>query len=126
MKQIVVSIPNSLLSGGLSLYLRQEPDFHVLQDEGAARIVETCVMAKADVLLAEARHYSPYTVRDWLTRFQELKLALPHCKLALVVDENTSPQVAEEVKQARSYGLIDAFFYGTVSGEYVTAVIGSL
>lgn len=126
MKHIVVSIPNTLLSGGLSLYLRREPEFQVFQDDRAEQIAESCIAAKADVLLAEARHYPPFTVSDWLTRCQELRKTLPRCKLALVVDENTSPQVAEEVKQARSRGLIDAFFYGTVSGEYVTAVIGSL
>ncbi len=126
MKSIVVSIPNNLLSGGLCLYLKDEPDFRVFPEDRLEQLVDTCVVAGADVLLAEVRHYSPYTVGDWLTRFEEIRKQLPRCKIAFVVDENSSPKVAEEVKQAKSKGLIDTFFYGTVSGEYVTAVIGSL
>jgi hypothetical protein len=43
-----------------------------------------------------------------------------------VVDENSSPELADQVALACSNRLIDAFVYGTVSGEYVTALIGSL
>lgn len=126
MKSIVVSIPNNLLSGGLCLYLKDEPGFRVFPEDRLEQLVDTCVAAGADVLLAEVRHYSPYTVEDWLARSRRIKEHLPKCRVAFVVDENSSPKVAEEVKQAKSKGLIDTFFYGTVSGEYVTAVIGSL
>ena len=126
MKNIVVSIPNNLLSGGLCLYLKSESGFRIFQEGRLEQLADTCVAAGADVLLAEVRHYSPYTVGDWLTRSAEIKEHLPQCRIAFVVDENSSPEVAEEVKHAKGKGLIDTFFYGTVSGEYVTAVIDSL
>ena len=126
MKNIVVSIPNNLLSGGLCLYLKSESGFRIFQEDRLEQLMDTCVAAGADVLLAEVRYYSPYTVEDWLTRSSRIKEHLPQCRIAFVVDENSSPEVAKEVKRAKGKGLIDTFFYGTVSGEYVTAVIGSL
>lgn len=86
----------------------------------------TCVATNSDVLLAEVRHYAPYTVDDWLHRFKEVKTVLPNCKIALLVDENSHPEAAENVKKAKHQNLIDAFFYGTVSGEYMAAVIQSM
>lgn len=126
MKNIVVSIPNTLLSGGLCLYLKNEPGFRVLREDRPEQIADTCIAADADVLLAEVRRYSPYAVEDWLTRAKQVKKQLPSCRIAFVVDENSNPEVAEEVKRVKGEGLIDAFFYGTVSGEYVAAVVGSL
>ncbi len=126
MKSIVVSIPNTLLSGGLCLYLEKEPGFRVFREDRLQQLADTCVAAGADVLLAEVRHHSPYTVKEWLKRSEDVKEKQPPCKIAFVVDENSSPEVAEEVRQAKGKGLIDAFFYGTVSGEYLAAVVGSL
>jgi hypothetical protein len=126
LKNIIVSIPNTLLSGGLSMYLKKECEFHILQEDRLEQLMGTCMAVNADVLLAEVRHYPPHTVADWLDRSFELKRKLPCCKIAFLVDENSNPLVAEEVKEAKLEGHIDAFFYGTVSGEYVAAVISSL
>ena len=126
LKNIVVSIPNTLLSGGLTIYLQREPEFSVFQEDRLEQLLGTCVAVQADVLLVEVRHYFPYTIGNWLTRCNEIKEKRPCCRIAFIVDENSSPEVAREVRQARSQGLIDVFFYGTVSGEYLTAVLGSL
>ncbi len=126
MKTIVVSIPNSLMAGGICKYLEQDPGLKVIRDDRGKKTSVTCLAAKADVLLAEARHYSPYTVSDWLAEHGTIKAERPQCKLAIVVDENSCPQTADEVQEARAKGLLDVFFFGTVSGEYVTAVIASL
>lgn len=126
MKNIVVSIPNSLLSGGITLYLKQDTDFCIFHEEQLGRFVNTCCAVCAEVVLIEVRAYSPHTIEEWLTRIKEVKEKLPHCKSAFIVDENANPQLAEQVRQVRSDRLIDAFFYGAVSGEYVTAVVASL
>lgn len=126
MKTVVVNIPNSLMAGGICKYLRQDPGLRVIRHDHREKISGMCIAAKADVLLAEARNYSPYTVSDWLTEYSMVRADRPQCKLAVVVDENSCPETANEVQQACSRGLIDVFFYGTVSGEYVTAVIASL
>lgn len=126
MKTVVVSISNSLMAGGICNYLDQNPSLRVIRHDHKERISGICFAAKADVLLAEVRGYSPYTISDWLIEYNIIKGRLPDCKLAVVVDENSCPQAADEVQTARTKGLLDIFFYGTVSGEYVTAVIASL
>ena len=126
MKNIVVCIPNSLLAGGIVMYLERDPNFRVYRDDSAIRIEEFCVVARADVVVAEVRERSPHTIEEWNDRIKEIRKKLPDCKTVYVVDENSSPDLADRVALVRSEKLIDAFVYGTVSGEYLTAVVGSL
>ena len=126
MKRIIVSIPNALLAGGVVMYLKKNPDFKVYREDNPSGIEDLCIASKADVLLAEVREISPHTLDEWNIRVKAIKKGLPDCKVVYVVDENSSPELADQVALARSNRLIDAFVYGTVSGEYVTALIGSL
>ena len=126
MKKIIVSIPNALLAGGVVMYLKKNPDFKVYREDNPSGIEDLCIASKADVLLAEVRERPPHTLDEWNIRVKEIKKKLPDCKTVYVVDENSSPELADQVALARSNRLIDAFVYGTVSGEYVTALIGSL
>ena len=126
MKKIIVSIPNALLAGGVVMYLKKNPDFKVYREDNPSGIEDLCIASKADVLLAEVRERSPNTLDEWNVRVKAIKKNLPDCKVVYVVDENSSPDLADQVALARSNRLIDAFVYGTVSGEYVTALIGSL
>ena len=126
MKKIIVSIPNALLAGGVVMYLKKNPDFKVYREDNPSGIEDLCIASKADVLLAEVRERPPHTLDEWNIRVKEIKKSLPDCKVVYVVDENSSPDLADQVALARSNRLIDAFVFGTVSGEYVTALIGSL
>ena len=126
MKKIIVSIPNALLAGGVVMYLKKNPDFKVYREDNPSGIEDLCIASKADVLLAEVRERPPHTLDEWNIRVKEIKKKLPDCKAVYVVDENSSPELADQVVLARNNRLIDAFAYGTVSGEYVTALIGSL
>ena len=126
MKKIIVSIPNALLAGGVVMYLKKNPDFKVYREDNPSEIEDLCIASKADVLLAEVRERPPHTLDEWNIRVKAIEKSLPDCKVVYVVDENSSPDLADQVALARSNRLIDAFVYGTVSGEYVTALIGSL
>ena len=126
MKKIIVSIPNALLAGGVVMYLKKNPDFNIYREDNPSGIEDLCIASKADVLLAEVRERPPHTLDEWNIRLNEIKKKLPDCKAVYVVDENSSPELADRVALARSNRLIDAFIYGTVSGEYVTALVGSL
>ena len=126
MKKIIVSIPNALLAGGVVMYRKKNPDIKVYREDNPSGIEDLCIASKADVLLAEVRERPPHTLDEWNIRVKEIKKSLPDCKTVYVVDENSSPELADQVALARSNRLIDAFVYGTVSGEYVTALIGSL
>ena len=126
MKKIIVSIPNALLAGGVVMYLKKNPDFKVYREDNPSGIEGLCIASKADVLLAEVQERCPHTLDEWNIRVKAIKKSLPNCKVVYVVDENSSPELADQVALARSNRLIDAFIYGTVSGEYVTALVGSL
>ena len=41
---------------------------------------------------------------------------------ALVVDEVCEPQLADQVRRAKKDGLIDGFFYSSVSSDYLRCV----
>ena len=43
----------------------------------------------------------------------------PECKIALMVDSNTERQAAKDIRDAKKDGLIDQFFYGSMSAEYL-------
>ena len=78
------------------------------------------------MVLAEVRGRPPNTLDEWNIRVKAIEKSLPDCKAVYVVDESSSPELADQVALARSNMLLDAFMYGTVSGEYVTALVGSL
>lgn len=126
MKKIIVSIPNALLAGGVVMYLKKNPDFKIYREDDPSGIEDLCIASKADVLLAEVRERPPHTLDEWNIRVKAIEKSLPDCKAVYVVDESSSPELADQVALARSNRLIDAFVYGTVSGEYVTALISSL
>lgn len=51
----------------------------------------------------------------------ELKKSVPECKIAVFCDETAYPGQAREVIRAKQTGKTDAFFYASVTAEYLTA-----
>lgn len=43
----------------------------------------------------------------------------PDCKIAFIVDSNTEKQAAKDIRDAKKNGLIDQFFYGSMTAEYL-------
>jgi hypothetical protein len=126
LKQVVVSIPNSLLAGGLCLHLKDKHQLNVVTQQRQSEILATCLEVKADILLAEVRDYPPLTIMDWVKHHQEIVNHLPNCKLVVIVDENSSPEASLAVKEAKKKGHLHMFFFSSVSGEYLSAVLESL
>ena len=56
----------------------------------------------------------------------EVKRQTPQCKIVLIVDENAQKPLARRVLQAKKDGLIDNFIFGSISAEYLTAVVDTL
>ena len=50
----------------------------------------------------------------------------PDCKIVLVVDENSEKEVAKEVRKAKKAGRIDQFIYGSISANYLVALMDTL
>ena len=57
---------------------------------------------------------------------RRLRQGVPGCQVALVVDEVCEPQLADQVRRAKKDGLIDGFFYSSVSSDYLSAMIDAL
>ena len=55
-----------------------------------------------------------------------VRRAMPGCKFALLCDENSDPELAQRVMRTRQDRLIDAFFYASVTSQYLTAAVDAL
>ena len=56
----------------------------------------------------------------------EIKEHLPNCKTALLCDEQSYPDLADRVKQAKQFGKISSFFYSSVTADYLAAALDAL
>ena len=128
MKNIVVSMPNTLLAEAIAGALLKTGEFRVEQalpgrPEDAPSL---CTSARADVLLMEVSRLSGYTLDDRMRLIAAVRDAVPGCKFALICDENSDPELARRVMHARQDRRIDAFFYTSVTSKYLTAAIDAL
>lgn len=80
----------------------------------------------ASVLLLEVTDRPGYTMEDRLKLRERVKAVNPDCKFVLEVDENSEPQIAEQVCQAKKDGIIDQFIYGSISAGYFAALMDTL
>lgn len=126
MKCVVVDMRNRLFGDAISDSLQHfDSGFRVYQTEGTAA-EDLCVDTHADVLVAEVTAYPPWRLEQRLDLCRRLRQELPGCRVALVVDEVCEPQLADQVRRAKKDGLIDGFFYSSVSSDYLSAMIDAL
>lgn len=127
-KNIVVSIQNVLLAESVILALKKTGNFRlerVLQD----RISDTekiCESVHAELLLMEVTRTKDTTLEKRLLICKNVKRKISDCKIALLCDENADPELADQVKQAKQLRQIDAFFYESVTSDYLTAALDAL
>lgn len=128
MKKILVSVQNSLLAEAIIMALKKQGQFRPdrIPSSKSEEIVLISLNMRADILLMEAT-YLPSSSLD--TRIQicnQLREKLPECKLVLLCDDDAAPDIADRVKQAKQNGQIDAFFYASVTANYLTAALDAL
>lgn len=88
--------------------------------------LSSCKALCASVLLMEVSRIPPYTLDKRLQTAHQVRVEMPGCKIALLCDDNADPDTAESVKNAKKMGLIDTFFYSSVSGEYLASALDAL
>ncbi len=127
-KVIVINMINRLLSGAIIKYLRERGELMPIRitDFNKEEPYSTCESYNVDILLMEAMRLPPFTLEERLKTAQKIREALPSCKTVLLCDENVDPDMAEQVKKAAKMGLIDSFFYSSISGEYISAMLDAL
>ena len=128
MKNIVISMQNTLLSEAIARSLRETGDFRIEQVL-PGRTDDTpslCCALQAEILFMEVSCMQNYSLENRLQLIEEVRRSVPGCKFALICDENSDAELARRVKTARQAHRIDAFFYTSVTPAYLTAALDAL
>ena len=127
MRRVVIDMQNYLFADAIALALKNaDSDFYVCRSENPENTVDLCCLSVQYALLMEVTGYSPWRLEERMIIRNEVKHLTPHCKIVLIVDENAERPLARRVLQAKKNGLIDNFIFGSVSAEYLTAVVDTL
>ena len=128
MREIVVSMQNTLLSEAVARSLAETGEFRVKQvlPGKTGDTFSLCQAAQADILLMEVSCLPAYTLENRLKLIECVRRTMPNCKFVLLCDENSDPELARRVKIARQDHKIDAFFYTSVTPGYLTAAVEAL
>ena len=120
MKKIVVDLQNYLFADSIAVAFKNSNyDIDVVRAETPQDTVELCRVYKPFVLLMEVTAYTPWLLCERMKLRDEVKATCPDCKIALIVDSNTEKQAAKDIRDAKKNGIIDQFFYGSMSAEYL-------
>ena len=117
MREIVVSMQNTLLSEAVAWSLAETGEFRVDQvlPGKTGDTFSLCRAVQADILLMEVSRLPAYTLENRLKLIECVRRAMPNCKFVLLCDENGDPELARRVMIVRQDRLIDAFLYASVT-----------
>ena len=128
MKKIVVCIGNGLLSEAIVQMLKQSGEFQPIRVlvQKRSGVVRDCEAISADILLMDVSYASGATIDIRMKEADLARRMIPGCRLAWLCDENSMPDLAREVALAKRDGIIDAFFYSSVTDVYLAASLMAL
>ena len=128
MRNIVVSIGNGLLAEAITKMLNESDEFQpfCITANKKNNLVDQCKTLSAETVLAEVSYNSNTTINTRLAQAKEIRQKMPECKIVLLCDENSSPDIARDVMLSKKDGLIDALFYSSVTGKYLLAALSAL
>lgn len=120
MKKIVVDMQNYLFADSVAAaFKNSDYDIDVVRAESPMNTVELCRLYKPFVLIMEVTGYPPWLLCERMKLRDKVKTVCPECKIALIVDSNSEKQAARDIRDAKKNGLIDQFFYGSMTAEYL-------
>ena len=120
MQKIVVDMQNYLFADSVAAaFKNSDYDIDVVRAESPMNTVELCRLYKPFVLIMEVTGYTPWLLCERLKLRDKVKTVCPECKIALIVDSNPEKQAARDIRDAKKNGLIDQFFYGSMTAEYL-------
>ena len=129
MVKILISIQNGLLAEAVTAMLRESGEFEpfpIPVGNKHSKIVRECEMLDVQMVLLEVSYTSGTTLDTRLNEVKQIRSAVPNCKIVLLCDENSAPNIAREVMLAKRDGLIDGFFYSSVTARYLLAALMAL
>ena len=120
MRKIVVDMQNFLFADSVATAFRSSDyDIDVIRTESPKDTLELCQVYRPYVLMMEVTSYTPWKLSERLKLRDKVKAVCPGCKIALIVDSNTEKQAEKDIRDAKKNGLIDQFFYGSMTAEYL-------
>ena len=126
-RTIILDIQSGLYAKAIQRILTQELDeYQIIISEPPGKTVERCKMFRPYALLVEVTGYTPWMLEERLAIREAVARNNPDCKVVMLVDDAADKALAESVKQAKRDGLIDAFLFGSVTEQYMAAVMDSL
>ena len=120
MQKIVVDMQNYLFADSVAAaFKNSDYDIDVVRAESPMNTVELCRLYKPFVLIMEVTGYTPWLLCERMKLRDKVKTVCPECKIALIVDSNSEKQAARDIRDAKKNGLIDQFFYESMTAEYL-------
>lgn len=129
MKKIGVSMRNRVFAESIMYMLESTGDFRPVRitTSPPEQVLVECYAAKPEILLLDVTPTSKETTCEGRLRLIKLlRQQQPSCKIAVFCDEVAHPEQARAVMRAKQIGAIDAFFYASVTAEYLTAALDSI
>lgn len=127
MRKIVLDIQSTLHAHNMERMLMQKlEDCQVIVSESPDSTAEWCKLHNSDVLLMEAKAYSPWMFPERMEITQKVRKSTPGCRIIFFVNDENDIGLSENVRQAKRDGFIDAFLFGSVSENYFASVIDSI
>ena len=127
MRRVVLDMQCNMFAEAISQALmRSDPDFAVCRADSPSDTVHLCRSMAAYAVIMEVTGYTPWRLSERLNLREQIKRQVPGCKIVLLVDEKADAALALAVRQAKKDGLADNFIYGSVSPEYLAAVMDTL
>lgn len=127
MKKVITNICNSLMAMSITDILQETGAFSVCPVDGCRDdLAAECKAASADIALLEVAYNPGFTVDERLRDVFLIRRTASGCKVLLMCDDNSAPDLARRVVQAKRDGLIDDFVYSSVSEGYLVAMLDSM
>lgn len=126
MRKIVVDAQNYIYAEMIEHTICDSGDFQAYVAENPNETVRGCKLLQADILFMEVTGYTPWKLNERMKIRDEVKLIFPNIKIVLMVNESTEQELAEQVKQAKTDGLIDGFLFSSVSASYLSAFLETI
>jgi hypothetical protein len=118
MKTVWVDICNSLMAASVQQILMQNEQLCLYDGRSTANT--------ADVALMEVSYAPGCNMDGRLTVARKIRAAVPGCRIVLLCDENSAPEMARQVVLAKKDGKIDNFVYSSVSESYLAAMLAAI
>ncbi len=127
LRTVVLDMQSSLYASALRRSLAQElTDCQIVISKTPQDTASECRVLQPYALLMEVTGYTPWKLSERLRLRDEVRESAPDCKTVLIVDEVADSTLADEVKQAKRDGRVDAFLFASATERYLAAFMDSL